>query len=495
MRVMIVFDLLIGAVTSLALPPVYFLPALAVGLLYLYRCSEDSGSLWQLGLHGFLFGMGFHTAALSWLTNAILTRVHEYWWAVPIAAPGCALILAPFIAVPLMLSRLAPPGLARMVLLAAFWTLADMSRVFIFSGFPWNPTGSVFELPGLFGDILIQPASVIGVDGLSFVAVMVGLLVWYGARTRICLLVLFLIWMGVGYYRLTHPAFLETTNPVVALLQGNNREQDILSREGAINAFRRYLALTRDGVEKARLQEPDRSVVYIWPESAFPGLLDEDEAARHLIAQAADGSWGLVGSDRRDSGNRFFNSVMALDETGTVRATYDKSTLVPFGEYQPRFIPFNLLPDQLTPGKGIQTWVLPALNSVVPMVCYEIIFSGQVVAKPRPHWIANVTNDAWFGNSAGPRQHLATARMRAVEEGVPVVQSANMGITAGFNSFGQEISYLPWGKSDALILSIPRPIHETIFSQFGRFVPFCLSLFSIMMVFLLGRRGRQIIKG
>ncbi|WP_122048724.1 apolipoprotein N-acyltransferase [Asaia bogorensis] len=487
---MILADLVVGALASLALPPLYCLPALALGLLYLYRCTQDAASNRQLALHAFLFGLGYHTAALSWLTNAILTRAHEFWWAVPIAAPGCALILAPFIMVPVLLCRLMPEGLSRMVMLAALWTLADMARVFIFTGFPWNPTGSVFELPGLVGDVLIQPASIIGVDGLTLIAVLIGLLVWHGQKARLCLLGALCMWGAWGMYSLTHPRLMPVKNPVVALLQGNVSEQDILSRDGAMKAFRLYLRLTNEAVARARDLGEDRSLVYLWPESGFPGLLDEDEPARRMIAQAADGAWGMIGSDRRDVNNRFYNSIFALDESGRIRAVYDKSTLVPFGEYQPRFIPFNLLPDQLTPGKGLTTWSLPALGAVGPLVCYEIIFSAQVVGGKRPDWLANITNDAWFGNSAGPRQHLATVRIRAVEEGLPVVQSANMGVTAAFDGAGHELSRLPWGQAGSLVVALPSPHQPTIFSRCGRTVPLGLCALAVMVAVFLGYRRK-----
>ncbi|CDG39778.1 MULTISPECIES: apolipoprotein N-acyltransferase [Asaia] len=485
---MILADLVVGALASLALPPLYCLPALSLGLLYLYRCTQDAASPRQLAVHAFFFGLGYHTAALSWLTNAILTRAHDFWWAVPIAAPGCALILAPFIMVPVLLCRLMPEGASRMVMLAALWTLADMARVFIFTGFPWNPTGSVFEIPGLVGDILIQPAAVIGVDGLTLVAALCGLLVWHGRTVRLGLIGGICVWGIWGAYSLTNPQLLPVRNPVVALLQGNVRERDILSRDGAVQAFRLYLRLTNEAVAKARALNEDRGLIYLWPESGFPGLLDEDEPARRMIAQAADGAWGMIGSDRRDADNRFYNSIFALDESGQIRAVYDKSTLVPFGEYQPRFIPFNLLPGQLTPGKGLATWSLPALGAVGPLICYEIIFSGHVAGAKRPDWLANITNDAWFGNSAGPRQHLATVRIRAVEEGLPVVQSANMGITAAFDGAGHEIARLPWGKADSLVLAIPSPHRPTIFSIYGRIVPVSLCIMAVLVAVFLGHR-------
>ncbi|AOX17651.1 apolipoprotein N-acyltransferase [Kozakia baliensis] len=473
---LVVALLLAGALAAATFPPVFALPLLSIGLLFLYRCAEDAGNWKRAAWCGFWFGLGFHTAGLYWLTDAILTRVHEYWWAVPIASPGCALILAPFAAFPAALCRYVAPGWRRMFLFAGSWTLADMGRIFLFSGFPWNPVGSALEWPGKLGDTLIQPASVIGVDGLTLATVLTALLIWRGRRWAVGLFVLWAAWGGWGAYRLAHIHVLPTINPVLALTQGNISEKEVLSQKDAIASFQRYLRLTTQGITQARRDYPDRAVAYVWPESGFPGLLDEDDIARRMIARAADGTWGVIGSDRRDGHGHWFNSAIALDESGNIAAIYDKSTLVPFGEYQPRFIPFNLLPGQLTPGLGLKTWNLPILGAVGPMVCYEVIFSGRVTGKTRPDWLLNITNDAWFGDSAGPRQHLATARMRAVEEGLPVAQDANTGISAVYSAVGQETARLGWGREGVLVAALPSPLPPTFFAGHGRLTPFILTL-------------------
>ncbi|KXV80050.1 acyltransferase, partial [Gluconobacter japonicus] len=166
------------AFAALSLPPVCALFTLPLGLLVLYRAAEDAASWKGAALSGFLFGMGFHTAGLYWLTNAILTRVHEFWWVVPFASPGVSLIIAPLIAVPAVLCRLVPAGWRRVLMFGGSWTAVDMGRVLIFSGFPWNPLGSDLELPGRFGDALIQPASVLGVDGLTLALVLASLAIF-----------------------------------------------------------------------------------------------------------------------------------------------------------------------------------------------------------------------------------------------------------------------------------------------------------------------------
>lgn len=483
--------LLAGTLAALSLPPVHILFLLPVGLAVLYRVSEDARSWKQAAWCGFLFGMGFHTVGLYWLTNAILTRVHEFWWVVPFASPGVALLIAPFICVPAMLCRVVRPGWRRVLMFAGSWTVMDMGRVFMFSGFPWNPLGSDLEFPGLAGDIMIQPAAVLGVDGLSLALVLGSLALFRGRRAAVAVLAVAVLWIGFGTWRLSSATPLNVTNPRAVLVQGNVPEAEVISHADAVGNFRRYLSLTAQGAQKAFAQG-GRPPVVIWPESGFPGLLDEDALARQMIARAAEGAPALVGSDR-ESGKDWFNSLIAVAPDGSIAAIYDKSRLVPFGEYQPWILPFNVLPGVLTPGPGLKTWDLPGLGRVGPMVCYEIIFSGSVTARnDRPDWLVTISNDAWYGNSAGPRQHLATGRMRAVEEGLPVVFANNTGISAIYDATGHETARLGWGRADVLVSDIPSPLPPTFFSRFGRATPLTLSILCMVLAVLpMGRKKRD----
>ncbi|PHI95103.1 apolipoprotein N-acyltransferase [Parasaccharibacter apium] len=472
-----------GCVAALALPPLCFIPALPVALGLFYRAVCVAPTWRRAALWGFLLGMGFHTAGLYWLTNAVLTRVHEFWWVVPFAAPGVALLIAPLIMVPALLCRLVPEGWPRMLLFAGSWTLADMARVFYFSGFPWNPLGSVLELPGRVGDVLIQPAALIGVDGLTFMVVLASLALWQGrgAVTSVC--VCAGLWCGWGLWRLDHNIVrADHSNPAIVIVQGNVAEDDVLERDGAYAQFESYLQLTTKGVAEARAILPGHRPVVVWPESAFPGLLDEDEEARRLIAVAAAGAPVLLGSDRRAGKGRWYNSLIALAVDGHIEAMYDKSRLVPFGEYEPWVLPFHLLPAVIVPGPGLKTWDLPLVGRVGPMVCYEIVFSGSVVARgQRPDWLLTISNDAWYGNSAGPRQHLATGRMRAVEEGLPVVFVNNRGISALYDARGRDVGHTRWGKEQLLIRPLPAAEGWTLFSIMGRSVPYMLALMASMV--------------
>jgi apolipoprotein N-acyltransferase len=276
----------------------------------------------------------------------------------------------------------------------------------------------------------------------------------------------------------------------MVLVQGNVAQGQKWDRALAGQIFDRYLALTRDGIARAGGQ----AAVVIWPEAASPYLLQTDAAARAAIAEAAGGAPALVGSVRFDRAGRPRNSLFAVLPSGAIAGgaasagelsdgIYDKWHLVPFGEYQPSWFP---APIQVVPGGGFdfgpgpRTLHVPGLPAVGPLICYEAIFPAQVVDNAdRPAWMVNITNDAWFGNSTGPRQHLAAARLRAVEEGLPLFRAANTGISAAFDSRGHELASLGMDRSGVLVVDLPAALPPTVFARFGLRIPVLIGLISV----------------
>ncbi len=216
----------------------------------------------------------------------------------------------------------------------------------------------------------------------------------------------------------------------------------------------------------------------IWPESGAPPFLDRDAGARRAIAALlAPGGVALVGTVRTDPPperpTHFWNSLEAIDATGRVLAYYDKSHLVPFGEYVPlrSVLPINKITPGTTDfsaGDGPQTIALKQVPPFSPLICYEAIFPGAVVDEAqRPAWMLNITNDAWYGFTSGPFQHLAITRTRAVEEGLPLVRDGNNGISAVFDAFGRVRARLDLDAIGVLDAPLPRALPPTLYAGFG----------------------------
>jgi apolipoprotein N-acyltransferase len=479
-----------GVSSALALPPLFVLPGLFIGIPVLLCLIRGAPTARASARRGWWFGFGLYTVGLYWITEAILIEAERFWWLVPLAVPALAAVLAVFAAIPAAVAWLAPPGWRRAFALTGAWVLSDLARQFVATGFPWNPLGSVWEFPGLPGDIMIQAASLVGVHGLTLATVLLAATLLLGRAWRIGGLVVLGLWCGFGIVRLNLP-LPPAPDLTVLLIQGNVAQGQKWDRGLMVEIFQRYLGLTRQAVAAAG----GHPAVVVWPETASPALLENDGAARKLIAAAAGGAPALIGSVRFDDADRPRNSLFAIGPDGAVEAVYDKWHLVPFGEYAPAWVPGAL---QLVPGGGFasgpgpRTLNVPGLPAVGVLICYEAIFSAEVIDEAhRPAWIVNVTNDAWFGNSTGPRQHLAAARMRAVEEGLPLLRAANTGISAAFDARGHEVARLGMQQTGYLAVRLPPAIALPFYPKAGLWLPGGTAMLLIIVSFATRKtRGR-----
>jgi len=483
---------LLGALSALALPPLYVLPALLIafpGLIALI----DGAPNWRGALRrGFWFGFCHHLIGVYWITSAILIEASQFWWFVPFAVPCTALILAPFAAGATLAAKCAAPGWRRALMLAAAWSLSDLARQFVATGFPWNPFGSVLALPGDAGSMLIAPAAVIGINGLTFFTVWFATLPGQSWRFIGFALAGLLVWVRIGT-SLSHQPTLPAPDLKLVLIQADETEKQRQDYAGAVTGFERSLALTRAGIAAAG---PHPTLV-IWSEDgANPFPIEQYPPARAAITQAGAGAAGfLIGSVRYASSapdSIYYNSMIALAPSGDEITHYDKWHLVPFGEYSP---PLGLFGIKISPGNGFsagpgpRTLHLPGIPPAGALICYEAVFSGQAVDESdRPAWLANITDDAWFGDSSGPRQHLAAVRLRAVEEGLPVMRAANTGITAGFDAHGRELGRIGLDRSGYLVLPLTGALPPTPFSRFGLWIPFLLAAFAAGLALIPIRR-------
>jgi apolipoprotein N-acyltransferase len=461
-----------GLASALALPPVHLLPVLLFSIPAFLRLIGAARSWRQVMLTGWLFGFGLNLAGLYWITEPILTEASTFWWLVPLADPLLAFAVAFYSIIPALAAYPARPGLPRLLVFCGAWVISDLIRQFAFSGFPWNLWGTDWAIPGPIGDVFIQPAALVGVHGLTLLTVFLAGLPLFGRRGLAAAAGILLIWAGYGALRLQTP--VRPTGITVAMIQPDFPVPGSFDRPALIARWQRDLAMSSAG-----LQAGARTV--IWPEASSPWLLETDAGARAQLAAVTGTAPILAGSIRAPSPTDFRNSMVVTDGPGPAVATYDKWKLVPFGEYMPAWIPVLITPEVapgsgFTPGSGPKTLHVPGLPPFAPLICYEAIFSGQIVdEKDRPAWMVNITDDAWFGDSAGPRQHFADARLRAVEEGMPLARDANSGISAMFNAFGQVTAALPLNAEGVLVTALPGDLPITFYARFGLWIPLLLA--------------------
>lgn len=485
----------LGAAAALALPPVHLIPVLFLSLPGLLIMAGEAPTARRAALIGLAWGWGFHVAGLHWLTNAILTEVERFWWLVPIAVPAVALPLGAFTILPALAARWAAPGWPRVVAFAAAWVAAEMLRGVLFTGFPWNLLGTVWA----FAALPIQSAAWIGVHGLGLATALLALAPTLGRRGWIgggAVLAAFALF---GLLRLW-PEEPEPHPVALILVQGNIAQETKWREETRVPIFRRYIALTADGVRIAAQEAPGHRPVVIWPETASPFLLANDPvAAREATSPLPPGGLLLAGTVRAEftpegRASQVWNSLAALDGEGRLLDVYDKAHLVPFGEYMPLrgLLPVRLVASAMdfSAGPGLRTITLPGLPSFSALICYEVIFPGAVAAAERPGFLLNITNDAWFGVSAGPHQHLAAARMRAVEEGLPLARAAQTGISAVFDSRGRTVARMGLAESGVVLAPLPRAGDTTPAARLGLTMPLLL-LATMSTAAVLGtRRGK-----
>ncbi len=489
----------LGVAAATALPPVHLLPALVVafpGLLWLLDGARSRRGAFGTG---WWFGLGHFSVGLYWIAHALLVEPEKFGWMIPFATLGLGGVLACFTGVATLLARQSGvEGAGRVPMLAATWTLMEWVRSWAFTGFPWNPVGSVWDpvLP------ILQIGAVAGIFGLSWFTVVVATLPALAGdalprRVRLAALakaVAFpLILYAWGSARLADAPSQVVDGVTLRLVQANIGQSHKWRDDLRLAHFQAHLELS---------QSPglDAVTAVVWPETAAAFFLDLDERRRAEASTAAPpGGWLLAGAPRvAQEPFQVWNSLLAIGPDARLGGIYDKVHLVPFGEYVPLR---GLLPQALniggadfTPGPGLRTMTLPGLPPFSPLVCYEAIFPGAVVGRdqPRPHWLLNITNDAWFGLSAGPYQHLASARMRAIEEGLPLVRVANTGISAVFDGLGRPVARLGLGERGVVDAPLPKALADpTPFGRWGNLVPLLLAAASAIIALVLGKVRRR----
>lgn len=465
--------MLAGAVGVLALPPFGFFAAMFVSFTLLVwlldgvAASPDSGlfgRLWPAFFTGWLFGFGYFVAGLWWLGHALLIDAKEFAWALPLAILGLPAFLAIFYGVATVLARILwSDGMGRIAALAFSFGLLEWLRSFLFTGFPWNAIGyGAMPIP-----LMMQSAHLIGVLGVTVLAVFVfaapallgtrqGRLPGIGLA-----IVIAIAHVGYGYYALNlpeAPAASGKATPVVRIVQPSIDQQAKMDTDADRTAiFDKHLALSVQPPANGG-KRPD---IIVWPETAVPFILtDNRDALARIADQLEDDQVLITGAVRvEDMGPgtppRYYNSIYVIDGRGQIIDASDKTHLVPFGEYVPFEHILNYLgienvvelPGGFSAATKRRLLTMPDGIKFYPLICYEIIFPNEMTPEIwQADAILNVTNDGWFGDTPGPYQHFLQARVRAVEQGLPLIRSANTGISAFVDPHGRVLSGIGYNQ-------------------------------------------------
>lgn len=484
---------LAGAVATLALPPVGAWPVLYPVFWLLCRMA-DGAAAWgrRAGFGvGWWFAFGYLAVGWYWIANALLVFSDRLWWMVPFAALGLPAAMAIYYGLAVLVVRPVRAGLPRALALAVAFVAADWLRGHLFTGFPWNVWGYAWAESAW----LSQGAALGGVHTLGALALLSAALVagglaggLVGSDRRVRRGAVAALALGValpaavggyGAWRLATAPSLEAGRqtaeaagqPGLRLVQAGIPQREKWPRRFAARNFDRHLEL-------GRADRPDWIDTVIWPETAAAFFIEQADPARVEIAAMLPPGGRLLTGAPRQTGDppRLRNALVAIDDTGRVTAAYDKHHLVPFGEYVPfrsvlTFGKVTAGAGDYAPGPGPRTLELPGLPPVSPLICYETIFPDQVRAPAparAPEWLLNLTNDAWYGETAGPYQHLQHARLRAIEQGLPLVRAANTGISAVFDPWGRELGRLPLGAAGVLDVRLPMALDSpTPYVVFG----------------------------
>ena len=479
------WHLLAGAFASLSLPPLFLLPAifaLSVPLLAYLKAESRMQASMIFGAAG----AGWFLASTYWVSHSLIVESPSLWVLAPFMALALALVLAVFWASAAMISwSFGRRPVARLFWFVAFFSLGEWARGFVATGFPWNLTGSLFAI-----DLTsLQAASVIGAYGLCVIALFFALtpVFWVLGHWRLAaiFLILPLVLAAFGALRLANSpdSHSASSGSMVRLVQPAIPQADKWDRSKRRLHLDRLASLSRQGDMAPKLA--------IWPETAFAGFASHSKTLLDTTIRNATQNDGVVvtGIPRFGGGRTLLNSAIMIDHDGVIKAVYDKRHLVPFGEYIPfrQWLPFLepiVGPIDFVRGDNNSLMHLDGYGSMQMLICYEVIFAGAVISQEmRPDMMINITNDAWFGQSAGPWQHLVQAQMRAVEEGLPLMRVANTGITAGFDSYGRILGQMGIGIQGVLDLPVPPALPPTLFARFGN-----LGFFALIFV-IIGSAG------
>lgn len=514
-----------GILSNLAMAPFFFAPILFVTLPVLIWLIDGAvladGSLrtraLSAALAGWAFGFGYFFFGLFWIGEAFLVESRHLWMlpiAVTVMPAGLALFWAGATAAATLLWRL--DG-GRIMVLAITLSVAEWLRGHVLTGFPWNVIGYALTWPV----VLMQSAGLVGIYGLTLIAVPVfaAPLVlgaaapgdgrrWAGLRALAVTGVPLVVLAGYGWVRLATAPEGAAEGVRLRIVQPSVPQREKWMAEKQASIFQEHLDLSRTNPAGVR-DDMAGITLLVWPEAAMPFLpLQHPEALAAIGALLPDQAFLVTGALRGEGEGvtpgshepfRAYNSLMTFDGAGALAGIYDKTHLVPFGEYLPWRSTLEALGiEQLTqrgsfmPGITPRpTLSIPGLPPIGGLICYEAIFPGVgAAAAEKPGVLVNVSNDGWFGNTTGPRQHFHQARVRAVEEGLPLIRAANNGISAVIDSSGRVTGMLEMNVKGTLDSELPLARPAPLYSILGDAI-FLIGLVLAAITYFFLRKDNQ----
>jgi apolipoprotein N-acyltransferase len=467
------------------------LPALFAAMILVARAPDAGAAAWS----GLFLGAGYFALALSWIIEPFLIEPEIYAWMIPFVLVLMPFGLGLFWALAAGLGhRLGRTQALRILWFALLLAVAELARGYVFTGFPWALIGHIW-----IATPLAQAAAFVGASGLTALTLAVvalpAALGWRWGAASVAVLA------ALNAYGNSLPSPSYPDSPAIVRLVQPNAEQHLKwDPSRARDHLDRLFALSSAQGQ----QVPD---LVVWPETSVPYLLNDNEGLIQAIAANAQGAQVAMGiqrveEDATTGGVRGYNSLAVISGQGQVSQIYDKHHLVPFGEY----VPFGDLAYRLfgitafasqqgagySAGQGAVVLDLgPKLGQVLPLICYEAVFPQDLRAAPtRADWIVQITNDAWFGKLTGPWQHLAQARLRAIEQGLPLLRAANTGISAVIDARGRVVAELPMGVADYIDAALPPPLPPTFYARFGDW-PLLLVLLGLGAALLICARPKK----
>jgi apolipoprotein N-acyltransferase len=474
----LLFAWLAGAFSALGFAPFEVFPLLLLGyaalVLLIDGAQGAARPVRASALTGLAFGFGQFLVGLHWVGYAFLVDPSAHEWQIPFVAVlfpgGLALFTALACAAAAWLWREGP---SRIFVLTASLAASEWLRGHVLTGFPWNIAAygwgtslAVLQSAALFGSYALSLLTIL--FGASLAELFQPRPKWLlpGSMTAFFLL----LWIG-GEVRLAAVPTTYVPGVRLRLVQPDVPQADKYQPRYVLRNWDRLMKLSQGPAAT-------QPMIIIWPEAAPPFLLSRAPLALDQIAVlTARGSLLMTGAIRRQRQGEgeasYYNSFYIFGRDGVPLATYDKSHLVPFGEYLPfehtlerwGLAKLTGIPGSFARGDGPHTYDVPAAPSVGPLICYEIVFPGAVVGARRPGWFVNVTDDSWFGPWAGPKQHLLAARVRAIEEGIPIARAANTGISAIIDPLGRITAKLGLDQLGAINGNLPAEIAPTPYSR------------------------------